>query len=281
MIVFATSIGAPELQASDQLAAAALEKLGVKVIAAPWNSDQALFQTADLIVLRSTWDYHRAPQDFRRWLDSASEGSRVINAADLVKWNMSKDYLFSLREAGACLPPTFPISPTVESVEKAIASLGVNRVVIKPVIDASASGLSTVERGDAASIKAAVARLGGDGLVQPVIAEIETRGETSIIFFDGEFSHAVVKRPKKGDIRVQAEHGGVAQKIDPPDWALYEAERILHMLPQMPVYARIDVIILDDRMLLMEVEVIEPELFFTHAPEAADRFVAALQKRLK
>jgi hypothetical protein len=118
------------------------------------------------------------------------------------------------------------------------------------------------------------------GLVQALAPEIETAGETSFTFIDGEFTHAVTKTPKSGDIRCQAEFGGTSKLAEPPAWALVQAARILNMFAEMPLYARIDVIMLDGRLQLMEVELIEPELFFTYCPEAAARLAAALIKHL-
>ncbi|MEM9495461.1 MAG: hypothetical protein AAGA09_05620 [Pseudomonadota bacterium] len=281
-IVFATCNAAPDLQPGDRLVAAALERGGVRVVGAPWNGDPAAFRDADLVVVRSTWDYHEDADGFRAWIgDLASGGVRLLNSARLLRWNISKSYLLDLATAGAPLPPTLPVEPTATSIAAAMKKIGVEDLVVKPLIGATASGLSRVRAGDEAAIEAAAVFLGGAGIVQPLIREVETEGETSFIFFDGVFSHAVVKHPKTGDIRVQEEHGGRADAISPPAGAVAEMRSILDLLPELPVYARIDAILLDAGAQLMEVEVIEPELFFTKAPAGADRFADALRKRLK
>ncbi|MEL7490188.1 MAG: hypothetical protein AAGJ73_05670 [Pseudomonadota bacterium] len=280
VIAFATCNDLPEIQISDALVADGLEAAGVRVVAAPWNGDQAAFETADMIVVRSTWDYPADPEAFRRWLIGLGHRQRVVNEPSLMHWNFTKRYLMRLGVAGAPLPPTRFVAPDAGDLARAMDELGLAQAVVKPVIGATASGLSIIERDDKAGLETAAGALGHAGLVQPLIDDIITRGETSLIYIDGAFTHAVVKRPKEGDIRVQEEHGGVTALTDAPAWAIAEGARILEMLPAPPTYARVDAVILDERLQLMEVELIEPELFFTHRPEAADRFAAALLKKL-
>jgi len=279
-IVFATCNKAPDFQSSDAVAARALSAKGASVQAAPWNGDQAPFENADLIVVRSAWDYPASADAFRAWLDRFKGNGNVVNAPALMQWNMSKVYLRTLAEAGAPLQPMKFIKPSQDEIAYAMDALGLTEAVVKPVIGATASGLSLVRRDDAQGLAEAAVKLEHDGLVQPLISEITNQGETSLIYIDGVFTHAVVKRAKAGDIRVQSDFGGSVERIDSPLWAIEQGVTILEMLPEAPTYARVDVVLLDETLQLMEVEVIEPELFFTHAPEAADRFAAALMKKL-
>ncbi|MHA7873499.1 MAG: ATP-grasp domain-containing protein, partial [Hyphococcus sp.] len=167
-------------------------------------------------------------------------------------------------------------------------ALGLARAVVKPEYGATASGLGLVARDDHEGLARAAAALGMTGIVQPVIDAIAERGETSLVFIDGNFTHAVCKRPQGGDIRCQAEFGGTVARVAPPGWAIDAARRVLSMLPDAPLYARVDAVLLDADMRLMEVELIEPELFFPYCPQAesgaetgaAARFAAALMKRL-
>jgi glutathione synthase/RimK-type ligase-like ATP-grasp enzyme len=159
-------------------------------------------------------------------------------------------------------------------------ALGLTQAVVKPEFGATGSGLSLVRRGDAAGLAAAAKKLAGPGFVQALIPEISTFGETSLVFIDGEFSHAVTKRPKSGEILCQSDHGGSVEIAIAPDWAIGEARRVLAMVPGELLYVRVDAIIFDDAFQLMEVELIEPELFFTYAPDGADRLAAALLDRL-
>ena len=197
-----------------------------------------------------------------------------------MQWNLSKRYLLSLADLGAPLPPTRTVAPDSTSIAAMMDEMDLATAVVKPEFGATSSGLSVVEIGDVAGLNAAAASLAMPGIMQPLLTEISIRGETSFVFIDGAFTHAVTKRPKTGEIRCQKEFGGVSEQVNPPDWAVAEAHRILKMAPGDPVYARVDAIILDDTLQLMELELIEPELFFTYSHEAADRFAAALMKRL-
>ena len=285
-VVFATCNECPDLQLSDALVADALEAAGVRVWAAPWNGSTKAFTEADLIVVRSTWDYPSAIEPFRAWLGGFVKGDRVVNSPSLMRWNFTKRYLMRLAADGAPLPPTRFAAPTVRDIAAAMDDLKINEGVVKPIIGATASGLSRVRRDDQISLQAAAERLGHacpgqTCLVQPLIAAIATLGETSMVYINGEFTHAVLKRPQPGDIRVQEEHGGATKRTEPTAAAIRRGAEILKLLPEMPLYARVDAVILDETLQLMEVELIEPELFYTHAPEAADRFAAALLEKLR
>jgi len=113
-------------------------------------------------------------------------------------------------------------------------------------------------------------------MVQQFIPGIRTRGEWSLSFFAGRFSHAVIKTPKAGDFRVQAEHGGSERRVPPPDFVLAAAKRALAALAEVPLYARVDGVENDGQFLLMELELIEPTLYLTHDPEAPARFADAI-----
>lgn len=279
-IVFATCREQPEFQPSDAVLAAALEARGCAVRPAPWNADQSAFAAAGAVVIRSTWDYHKAPEAFSSWLATLAPQRPVFNATALMQWNMSKRYLLELAEQGAPMAAIAAADANATSIAEAMDGLGLAQAVVKPEYGATGSGLSLVRREDEAGLSAAAQRLGGRGFVQALIPEISTLGETSLVFIAGDYSHAVTKRPKTGEILCQAEHGGSTAPAQPPEWAIAEARRLLAMVPGEPLYARVDAVILGDAFQLMEVELIEPELFFTYAPEGAARLADALLERL-
>ena len=278
-IVFATCNLKPDFQPSDAVLAAALRARGHEVAAHPWNGDQAAFEAADLIFVRSTWDYMHAPQCFAFWLGSL-EGRVVLNDPALMRWNLSKRYLMRLAAMGAPLAPTRFAAPRAGELARAMDELGLEEAVAKPVVSAGGIGLSVMRRDDPASLENAAGALGGSCMVQPLLSEIRDPGETSLVFLQGELSHAVNKRPTGGGILCQSEHGGQYAEFAPPPFAVREAQRILDLLPSEPFYARLDAIILDDALILMEVELIEPELFFDRIPAAAERFAAAVDRKL-
>ena len=270
-IAFATCVKAPGLTASDALLAEALRVRGANVVSAPWNGDFCPFAAADLTIVRSTWDYYDVTGDFAGWIDRVEEHGVIVNPPAVLKWNMTKAYLFDLAEKGAPVPPMRKIAPNVEAIAEAMDALKLDEAIVKPLAGGTASGLSQVNRADDQALAAAAAILNGEGLVMPIIPEITTAGETSLIFIGGEFSHAVLKLPKAGDIRVQEEHGGSSRPVSVADWAIEEARHILSRCPIGTAYARVDAIMREKQLTLMEVELVEPELFFTLCPAAADR----------
>lgn len=279
-IVFATCREKPDFTASDRLVADALARRGVEVEAAPWNGDEVAFERAALIVIRSTWDYYQHEEAFARWLDSL-EGRAVANAPALMRWNMSKAYLEDMARRGARLPPMRRVGPSAAEIAAAMEALGLEEAIVKPLVGAGAHGLSVVRRDRPETLARAASALGGEGFVQRKMEAVMSAGETSFMFFGGAYSHAVVKRPKTGDLRVQEEHGGSTALTEPPRWAVDEAARLLEMIPEPADYARLDAVVVDGKLWLMEVEVLEPELFFTYAPEAAERFAEVLINRMK
>lgn len=276
-IVFATCRALPEFQPDDVPIAEALRARGCEVVPAAWNGPFEPFQSADMVVVRSTWDYFEACNEFVAWI-RALEGVRgvVVNAPSLMAWNSNKTYLLDLQKRGAPLPPTRLVKQDAASIAAAMQDLGLREAVVKPVVGAGASGLSIVRADDEAGIARAVDRLGYDGLLQPLIPEIRTIGETSATFFRGEFSHAVVKRPKQDSILVQAEHGGNTAAVTLTDEQLQVARSVLDLLPEPAVIARVDMVLTETQPMLMEVEVIEPELFVLHDTDAPTRCATAL-----
>jgi glutathione synthase/RimK-type ligase-like ATP-grasp enzyme len=286
-VVLATCLRKLGLQPSDMLLEAALAARGLTVSAHPWNGPFEPFRRADLVVIRSTWDYVDAAERFSQFIDRlGAEAKKTVNPPALMKWNLNKTYLLDLGRKGATPPPTAVAEPTAEAIREAMGRLKLDEAVVKPVIGASAAGLSLVEADDWARLERAAKAVGGLALVQPLIPEIRTLGETSLVFFAGEFSHALLKKPKPGSILVQEEHGGATALTSAPPWAIEEGRRILALLPEKPVYARVDWApkrggAPDGGLWLMEVELIEPELFLVHDPAAAGRFADALMRELK
>lgn len=206
-------------------------------------------------------------------------GVSLFNPPSLVRWNVEKYYLRDLASRGAPVPPTIWLRR-----RRAIAPLPAawKRVVVKPVVSLSAHDTWLLRAPFDENGRARVARMldTGDVLVQPFVPEIRRHGEISFVFIDGAFSHAVRKRPGARDFRVQVQHGGRSAPARPRSRHVQTAVHVLALLPMTPLYARIDAIVFRDRFWLMEVELIEPELFFRFAPAAAATLSEALMARL-
>jgi glutathione synthase/RimK-type ligase-like ATP-grasp enzyme len=261
----------------DRLLIAALAKLAAQPIELHWGSSIDSVKPDDVLVIRAIWDYHLRPREFFRWLGEVERiGATVINPIPLLRWNAHKNYLRDLERRNVRMPKTLFYSSAPEFDLKQL-SHGVD-YVLKPTI--SASAFRTV-KGTRESIADAV-RSGDydDFVVQEYIPEIQ-HGEWSLIFIAGQLTHAVKKSPKDGDFRVQKEFGGKAMPASAPEHLVAKAHEIVGLLPQDPVYARVDLVDADERVYLMEVELIEPELFLEHSPAAIERFAAAIIKAKK
>jgi len=283
-ICFVTCRRWPEISESDQVAQRALERRGAVVEARAWNVPGADFRTFDAVVLRSNWEYHLDPEGFRAWLDSLERaGSRIWNPPDLVRWNLSKRYLHDLEAAGVPTVPTVILEPgTADRLETVMVKHGWRAVVIKPEIGASAHDTRLVTDRTVAAATAALesGEIRRPVMIQPFVEEIQSRGEWSLIFIGSAFTHAVLKRPATGDFRVQPRLGGTVEATPPPDGVLAAARAALAALPRAPLYARIDGVETREGFQIMEVEVNEPGLFFTYAPDAAERLAEALLRAL-
>lgn len=283
-IRFVTCRTWPEISESDRLVQRALEARGATVEGRAWNDPGAGWDGFDAIVLRSNWDYHFEPEAFLGWLDRLERaGARVFNPPALVRWNLTKAYLLELARAGVPTVATVIVEDESRAgLEAVMAARGWSRVVMKPVISASAHDTRLVT---AATLDEAVGALASGAmrrplLVQPFVEEIQTRGEWSLIFIEAQMTHAVLKRPASGEFRVQPRLGGTVETPPVPDAVRAVGRVALAALPVPPLYARIDGVETDGGFQIMEVEVNEPGLFFPHAPAAAQRFAEALLRRV-
>ena len=283
-VALATYAAAPRLAPDDQLLVPALAALGIDAVPAVWSDPSVAWKSFDAIVIRSCWDYHRRYDEFLRWLDALDvRGCRVWNSTTIVRWNSNKRYLVDLAARGV---PTVPTRIGAGASAGAIADVagaeGWTRFVVKPAVSASAyethALVFPLGEEDRRSIDRVVAH--GDVLVQPFLDEVTTDGELSLIFFDGVFSHAAIKRSRPGDFRVQTEHGGTAAPIDVAPAIVAQAGRAIEALDETPLYARVDGVGDDRSFRLMELELIEPHVFLGAAGPAAERFARAVARRL-
>jgi glutathione synthase/RimK-type ligase-like ATP-grasp enzyme len=279
-IVLVTCAAWPELSRSDRCLAAALRFHGHRVEAAPWNGPFAPFAAAAAVVVRSSWDYHEAPDAYRAWLDRL-EPDRTFNAPDLIRWNLSKAHVLDLGARGAPVPRSRLVPATPEAVARTFVALGLDEAVLKPVIGASGSGVERVRRGDeAAALARARARKAMDEvLVQEFVAGIE-HGELAGVFFDGAFSHGLRRLPAPGEFRINTQYGGRMEAATLSEAVVRQMTSVLALLPAPALYARVDGVARGGRFTLMEVEVNEPGLGMDLVPGSADRFADALLARL-
>lgn len=245
-----------------------------------WNAtvDWASY---DLVVVRSPWDYFDHLDRFLRWVDDVEAATRIVNPATVIRWNSHKGYLAEMGERGVPVLPTILLSRGTTDAADRLATCGWADVVVKPAVD---GGARQTLRADPRSLEATahVERIVavGDVVVQPYAPQIEA-GETSLLFFGGAFSHAVRKVPAEGDYRVQAHHGGTEHPHEPTPDELETARRAMECAPGPLTYARVDLVDIDGAPTLMELEVIEPDLFFRLDDGALGRFADAVLAELQ
>lgn len=283
-IAFVTSADYRDLTDDDHRAVNALAERGATVLATVWNDASVNWDDFDCIVLRSTWDYHRNAAQFREWIATLEAmGAPLWNPPGLLLWNMEKTYLRDLELAGVRTVPTEWLERgTGPDIRALMDERGWHDAVVKPVVSAAANrthriGRSEVEdsRADVHADVAASLEM-GDVMVQPFIPEIQTRGEWSLIFVDGEFSHSVRKTPMSGDFRVQAHLGGDATTESANGSLIASARDALNVVQWPWLYARVDGIETADGFILLELEMLEPSLYFAHTETGAQRFAEAV-----
>ncbi len=280
---FFTAAHLKGLYVDDLTAAQALERRGVSVTPVVWN---APFEAGafDALVMRSPWDWYQHRVAFRDFLGALSTSPPpVFNSPAMLSRFADKTYFRHLEGLGLPVVPTAFFRPDeLGGLPERLAQRGWSRAVLKPSFTANAYGARRFVAAEVAQVvrEAQDHRVDSEWMLQPYLDAVESGGEWSLVFFDGEFSHAVLKRPKVGDYRVQPDHGGGSVLATPPADVLEVAAHIAQVAVADSLYARIDGVVHDGQFLLMELEVVEPELFFRLAPASADRFAEALQRRL-
>lgn len=255
----------------DAVLCAALTAQGQSVDWHAWDAEGVRWQDYDRVVLRSCWDYHRHLPRFAAWLEFLGiAGVQLVNPLPLVRENLHKRYLLGLAAAGIPVPPLRLVPQGSRATLAALqAELGGDEFVVKPAVSGSAWRTLRVPATVTAETEAEFAALVAerDAIVQRFLPEIRA-GEYSLMFFRGLYSHAVLKTPAPGEFRCQAEYGGSVIACAPSASLRATAEQAL-MLFGTPAYARIDLVLSEGRAMVMEVELIEPVLFFTQHRAAA------------
>jgi len=259
--------------------AEALRQRGATVDPVEWTSD-ADFAAYDLVLPLIGWGYH---QQFTRWqavLDRFERDNiRIANPVPVLRWNGDKSYLAELHSKGVSTVPSLAFEALDESaLERAREAFDSAELVVKPLVSASAHGTFRVGPGDAFPEQVRGWRM----LVQPWLKDIVNSGEYSLIFFGGEFSHAVSKVPRPGEFRVQPEYGGIIGPCAPPPGSVELGKAALAASPAATTYARVDIVVGNDGQLqVIELELIEPALFMGDVPDAGPRFADAVLSAAK
>ncbi len=281
-VALVTCAEVPALDDDDRLLFAELEAKGVDSCVTVWDDRREDWNAYDAIVLRSTWDYHTRPDAFMQWVADIEKAEVDLwNPPSVVRWNLEKDYLRRLESRGAVIPPTLWFERgDEESLQTIVRRTGWQELVVKPYLSASAFNTWNVVAEDAsqAEERLQAALRTERTMVQRCLPEIRSKGEWSLVFIAGAYSHAVIKRPAAGDFRVQGQHGGSAIAAVPSARLMAEAKMIAELIPQPWLYARIDGVDVSDQFVLMEVECIEPRLFLGTSRTAAHSLATSVAR---
>ncbi len=246
-----------------------------------WNDPTVNWASFDCLIFRNVWDYFEFPKEFGEWLDMI-EGLniRTLNPLSIIKQNHHKFYLKDLQNQGIDIIPTVFIPKNTGLDLSILKENNWEKAVIKPAVSAGSYMTTLFSQDEIPTIEAEYTpiALERDLLIQPFMPEIQKMGEISILFFQGQYSHSVLKKPKGEDFRVQAQFGGQYQEYFPDNSVIQTAENIVKTFSGELLYARVDGILKDGKFLLMEIELIEPDLYFDYAPEAKKNYLKALEK---
>jgi len=260
----------------DDLAIMPLARRGWQVETFAWNRSGVDWRRYDLVVIRSTWDYQHHAEKFLEVLEKIEQsGVRLENGSEIARWNMPKTYLRDLASRGIDIVPTFwrerlragELPPLFEELRS-------NEAVIKPVMSANAEGAWRLDRARVALLAPEIEAYFANRplMLQPFERGIVEEGEFSMMYFNGTHSHSILKVPKRGDFRVQEEHGSEVIPIVPEPALLAAGDAAIAAVGQKLLYARADLVRSGDGFRLMELELVEPALYLRTDPGAPDRF---------
>ena len=282
-IALATYHERPQFTEEETLLRPPLETFNIDVEVAVWNDPMVDWTAYDAVVIRSTWDYHTQVALFLDWVDYVEQlGVAVWNRPRVLQWNSDKIYLKALHDARIPLIPTVWADAKM-NLHALMKQQGWQDVVVKPRYGATSMGIQRVSLAEAPHFSGSLAHT----FIQPVMPQIH-RGEYSLIFLNGLYSHTILKVAQADSIFVNYEYGGTVERIHPPlvfiEYAhavLQVAAQCLHMNARDFLYARVDGLDVEETFVLMELELIEPELYIRYDPHRApEAFAQAIYEKV-
>ncbi|MEK7315012.1 MAG: hypothetical protein AAB011_02435 [Candidatus Eisenbacteria bacterium] len=268
----------------DQLLIDALGAHGLSAIRVDWSRSDVDWSRYRCAVFRTTWDYFDRFDEFTAWLGRVEGATALCNCASIVRWNMDKHYLADLEAKDIPIVASrFVERGSAEPLAELLAASGWKEAVIKPCVSGSARHTYRVNRANSAELEPIVRRLLATEsiILQPFVEEIVRGGEDTLMVLNGRYTHAVRKTAKSGDFRVQVDHGGTVHDLTPTAEQIELAERTMAVCRPLPAYGRVDMVRDNEgRLAVMELELIEPELWLRHHPPAAKELAAAIAENI-
>ncbi len=262
----------------DDLLIAPFASAGIKVSTVSWHAHDHAWSQYEAVIVRSTWDYQDDALAFAQVLAEIAEQTRLINPLEVLNWNVNKAYLQGLhQQCVPIIPSVFLANLQGIELENYFAHFGTDEIIVKPLVSANSDNTFRLDKGSLHNQAGALQRIFAhtECMVQPFIGSVLAQGEFSLFYFNSIYSHTIKKVPKAGDFRVQEEHGGQLYSVEPTVEQQQIAEQVLGALPMPCLYSRIDLVDNQGQWQLMEVELIEPSLYFNMDETSPQRFVAA------
>ena len=268
----------------DKILQTSLEKKDLKVCKKDWADKDFDWTTTKYAIFRTTWDYFERFDEFLAWLEDTKNKTTFINSAEIINWNIDKHYLQDLERNKINIAPTLFIEKgDAITLQELFKKTNWNEAVIKPAISGAARHTYRVSLSNYRNYEGIFQELIYEEcmLFQEFLNSITEKGEISLIMIDRKFTHAVKKIAKKGDFRVQDDHGGKVEKYYPSQTEILFAEQCIENSPFSPIYARVDIVYDNkNKISLSELELIEPELWFRNNPESAKLLAEKIKKLL-
>jgi glutathione synthase/RimK-type ligase-like ATP-grasp enzyme len=269
----------PNLLETDQLLIPELAKHNIDAKAVIWDDATINWKDFDLLVFRNTWDYYEKQIEFDAWLNQIEKlGIRTLNSISIINQNKHKFYLRELQKQGFKILPTVFIDKTENLNLSEIIPNHWQKAVIKPAYSAGSYQTSVFEISEIEKINQEYATIASQKelLLQQFMPEIQTLGETSFIFFNKKYSHAVNKKPIEGEFRIQSQFGGIYTLANPNSALIAQAQNLVNTFSEDLLYARVDGICIENELHLMEIECIEPDLYFNLSEGSLEKFVNSI-----
>ncbi len=268
----------------DYLVMEALRMEDLEVIRLAWDDKFFDWSNTQSVLFRSTWDYFERFEEFSVWLENVSKQTRLINSANIIRWNIDKHYLKDLKLQGIPIAESHFIEKGVsQSLKEIHKQLEWSETVLKPCVSGGGRHTYQLNLENIEAHESIFRELINNEamLLQPFQHNIVSKGEISLMIFNGHFTHAILKLAKSGDFRVQEKFGGSVQLHLATEKQIKFAEKTVRACSELPMYARVDIFMdNNNKIALSELELIEPELWFRHNPEAATALAKAIKLKL-
>lgn len=267
----------------DEILRNALKKNGISSQRVSWSDTSIDFSIPRYLLFRTTWDYYQRFEAFKNWLSRIENESKTINKISIIYRNLDKKYLLELQENGIRISETelLRMGQNV-NFESMLNARQWERAIVKPCVSAAARETYIVNRENADALSDHISKLlkNENFLFQIFEEQVLTRGELSLMYFGGQFTHAILKRAKQGDFRVQDDFGGTVEIYDASANEIEFGQKALKAWGEIPDYARVDLLWnKKGELVLSELELIEPELWFRFNPDSAMVFARLLKNK--